>query len=664
VVITNAQSMTIRSVFLLFFLAMAFTITVAQPGPKWTSGSKSAIKHIERAMKSYETGQSDKALTDAGKAIKADSAFVEAWLLIAEISMDRKDETTAIMALEYAVAIDQRFFPPAMYHLGNLHIRQGNYPKALTFLHRYVSLPYRNETMLASVQRSIANCHFAMEAMQNPVIFNPVNLGEGVNSIRDEYFPSLTVDEQLLLFTRQDADRNNADGWNENLYLSQYRDYLWQPARNIGAPVNTRYNEGASAISPDGQMIVFTSCELMRGLGYGEGRSGYGSCDLFYTYRNGNRWAVPQNLGTPVNTNLWESQPAFDADGRTLYFVRGVAGSYGIDNSDIFYTTLDVNGRWIKPVRLGSEINTPGNEEGVFIHPDGQTLYFASDGHPGLGGYDLFLSRKQPDGSWGKAINLGYPINTSRDETGLIVSSSGKTAYFSSNRDGGYGGQDIYQFELDPSLRPFPVTYLKGVVYDSETTKPISASFELININTGAVVINSWSDPVTGDFLISIPADQTWMLNVSKEGYLFYSDHFELTGSATALKPFQKDIPLQPVKTGESVVLKNIFFDVDKSVLKPESLSELERLSALLHRNPMIKIEISGHTDNTGTATRNQTLSESRAKAVVDYLIGAGIPEARLTFKGYAERLPIADNNTEEGRQLNRRTEFKILSHE
>lgn len=655
--------MTIRPLIFLFALIFMVSGALAQPGQKWTSRNKSAIKSLERAMKSYETGQVDKALADASRAIKADSAFIEAWLLKAEIAMDRKDEPAAITALEYAVAIDQRFFPPALYHLGNLHIRQGNYAKALIFLNRYLALPQRNEAMFAAVNRSIANCHFAMEAMKNPVSFNPVNLGEGVNSARDEYFPSLTVDEQLLLFTRQDLDRNNTDGWNENLYLSQYRDYLWQPARNIGSPVNTRYNEGASAISPDGQMIVFTSCELMRGLGYGEGRSGYGSCDLFYTYRNGNRWATPQNLGAPVNTSLWESQPAFDADGRTLYFVRGVAGAAGIDNSDIFYTTLDATGRWTRPVRLGSEINTPGNEEGVFIHPDGQTLYFSSDGHPGMGGYDLYLSRRQSDGSWGKAINLGYPINTSRDETGLIVSSSGKTAYFSSDREGGYGGQDIYQFELDPSLRPFPVTYLKGVVYDAETTKPVSASFELINIVTGVVVISSWSDPVTGDFLISIPADQTWMLNVSKEGYLFYSDHFQLTGTSTALKPFQKDIPLQPVRTGESVVLKNIFFDTDKSVLKPESLSELERLAALLHKNPGIKIEISGHTDNTGTQARNQTLSESRAKAVVDYLISAGISSARLTYKGYADRVPIADNSTDEGRQQNRRTEFRILSN-
>jgi outer membrane protein OmpA-like peptidoglycan-associated protein len=655
----------IRTTLLMVLLAITVSV-FPQNGTftPWTSTSKKAVKSIEKAMDLYQGNQDDKALVEVGKAIKADSSFIEAYMLMAEIAMQRGDDSLAIFALEYAVAIDQRFFPPNLYHLGNLYISRGEYTRALSFLNRYLLLPNKQEKTLASVQKSIATCHFAIDAMKNPVKFNPINLGEGVNSELDEYYPSLTVDELTLLFTRLDKDPSNADGFNENLYLSRFRDYLWQPSRTIGLPVNTRYNEGACAISPDGQIIVFTSCEIQRGLGYGQGRSGYGSCDLFFTYRNGDKWSQPQNLGAPVNSHLWESQPAFDANGKTLYFVRGVPASGAVvQNSDIFFSTIDDQGNWSVPKSVGRNINTDGNEEGVFIHPDGQTLYFSSDGHPGMGGYDIFLSRRQPDGSWGQPVNLGYPINTSKNETGFIVNASGTKAYFSSNRDGGFGGLDIYSFELDPSLRPLPVTYFKGVVYDAETTKPIAARFELINIATGTTVISSSSDPVTGDFILSLPTDQTYALNVNKENYLFYSDRFELKGQFSALKPFEKDIPLQPIRKGETVVLKNIFFDHDKFTLKPESMIELNRLADLLKKNPQIRIEIGGHTDNTGTRKYNETLSENRAKAVIDYLVTQGIQASRLSSRGYADTQPIADNNSEEGKALNRRTEFKITDH-
>lgn len=643
---------------LLFALAIE---TQAQRRHSWTSSSRAAIRHQERAIQHYQQGDIEDALNSVKRAIGRDSAFIEAYLLLAEISMDRRDQETAVFALEYVVVIDQMFFPQALLHLGNLYISKGEYEKALSFLSRYRNMPIRSETLRKAVERSIATCHFAIEAMQNPVDFDPINLGEGVNTPLDEYFPSLTVDEQMLLFTRLDRAPSSLDGWNENLYISRYQDYIWQPAQSLGSPVNSRYNEGASAISPDGQIIVFTSCEIMRGMGYGAGRTGFGSCDLFYTYRTGNQWAVPMNLGRPVNTPRWESQPAFDADGRTLYFVRGVPAQGGmITSANIFYTVLDTNGKWSEPVMLGPHINTEGNEESVFIHPDGQTLYFSSDTHPGMGGYDIFMSRRQPDGEWGKPVNLGYPINTSKDEIGFIVNASGTTAYFSSDRPGGVGGQDIYQFELDPSLRPSPVTYLKGVVFDAETTKPIAAAFELINLNTGETVISSISDPVTGEFLLSLPTNQSWMLNVNKERYLFYSDHFELTGEFTAMKPYEKDIPLYPVRTGESMVLRNIFFDIDRDVLKPESITELERLLDLLRKNPSIEVEISGHTDNTGTRARNEELSKSRAKAVVNYLVEKGIEPDRLSYQGYADTIPIADNATAEGRALNRRTEFKV----
>ncbi len=650
-----------RTLFFLFLLLILQVFVMAQPSGQWTSRNKRAVAAMDKAVQQYQKGEIEQALNLVGKAIRADSSFIEAYILMAEISMDTGRDSLAILALEYAVAINPGFYPTNLYHLGNLYIGQERYERALLVLNRYKTLPDQSENLLQAIERSIATCHFAIHAMKNPVMFNPANLGEGINSSLDEFHPSLTVDEKQLLFTRADIEKDNPDGIDENLYISQFRDYVWKPARKLGSVINTRFNEGAAAISPDGQMIVFTMCEIMGS--YGHGRNGYGSCDLYITFRNGGSWTVPVNLGSTVNTSSWESQPAFDADGKTLYFIRSVRSGRMAGNSDIFITTMGAEGKW-SPLRpLPVNINTPGRELSVFVHPDGQTLFFSSDGHPGMGGLDIFISRKTPEGEWGDPVNLGYPVNTSKDEAGFVIGASGKTGYFFSDRESGYGGHDIWSFELDPSLRPYPVTYLKGIVFDAETTKPLTARFELINLKSGETVASSFSDPITGEFLLGLPSGQAWALNVNQNEYLFYSDHFEMPENATALKPYEKDIPLQPIRKGETVVLKNIFFDHDQYTFKPESMVELKRLASLLKENPTMKIEIGGHTDNTGTRKYNETLSENRAKAVLDFLYTQGISPARLSCKGYADLVPIADNKTEEGRAQNRRTEFKITGN-
>lgn len=648
--------------FLIVILLLFISETYSQTERQWTSKSRRAIRNIERALEYHMNYDTENAYIYASRALRADSSFVEAYMLLGELAMMKKETDVAILAFEYIIAIDPSFFPGVFYHLGNLYISKEDYKKALTVLNRYKQQRNINRQTLALVERSIENCLFAIDAIANPVDFNPINLGRGVNTPQDEYWPSLTVDEKTLLFTRRDIDQRNYDGFSENLYVSTFSNYVWQSARSLGAPINTRYNEGASAISPDGQMLVFTCCEILGR--YPPGRRGYGSCDLFFSYRMGNEWSDPQNMGAPINTSAWESQPAFDVDGKTLYFTRSTINRFGeVQNSNIFYTIVDEDGKWSLPKPIGAPINTSGNEQSVFMHPDGQTMYFSSDGHIGMGGYDIFMSRRLADGSWDEPVNLGYPINTSKDEIGFVVGGSGRNAYFASDREGGYGGLDIYTFELDERLRPMPVTYLQGTVYDSETTRPLMANFELINIQTGNVVVQSYSDPVTGRFLISLPSDQIYALNVNRENYLFYSDHFKIDDGFTALKPFEKDIPLQPIKTGEAVVLKNIFFDHDQFNLKPESVSELQRLVKLLKQNPSIKIEIGGHTDNTGTREYNVVLSENRAKAVYNYLVDAGIDSSRLSYRGYADTIPIADNRTAEGRAENRRTEFKITDN-
>jgi len=322
--------------------------------------------------------------------------------------------------------------------------------------------------------------------------------------------------------------------------------------------------------------------------------------------------------------------------------VRNIRNRTGEVEQDIYRTRIQPwRAAGLCAQKLVPNINTPGREESVFIHPDGQTLYFSSDGHTGMGGLDIFMSQKDENGEWGKPINLGYPINTYNDENSILISSDGKYAYFASDRDGGYGGLDLYYFELPDEFRPKPITYLKGIVYDAETKQKLRAAFELIDVDNDSTIITSFSNDVTGEFLVALPSDKNYALNVQRDGYLFYSDNFSLKGFFSKLEPFLKDIPLQPIKIGERIVLRNIFFELDKYELQSESITELTKILDFLNKNKKLSVELSGHTDDQGSDEYNQELSEMRAKAVYEYLVLHGIDKNRMTFIGYGEEQPI-----------------------
>jgi outer membrane protein OmpA-like peptidoglycan-associated protein len=327
---------------------------------------------------------------------------------------------------------------------------------------------------------------------------------------------------------------------------------------------------------------------------------------------------------------------------------------------DIWVSHLNDNNLWTVPENIGAEINTPGIEMSPFIHPDNQSLYFSSDGQIGLGGYDLFVSRRDSLGKWQAPLNLGYPINTNRDEIGLVVNSRGDKAYYSSDVNKTYG-KDIYVFDLPVRSRPLMTTYMKGKVFDAEDNQLLRAQFELVNLETGINTYQSYSDSLTGEFLVSIPVNSNYMLNVSKNGYLFFSENFTLKDTYQADNPYLKDIPLQPLKTGNRIILKNVFYETDSYALKKESSVELNKVVRLLQTHPKIKIEISGHTDNTGNSDYNRKLSENRARTVVEYLISASVKAERIVSRGYGMNRPVASNDTDEGRAQNRRTELQII---
>lgn len=626
----------------------------------YSTKSKKAIKYYEEATEFYDGRNFEAATEDLKKAIKEDDSFIEAHMLLGYIYSDLHQDQNAIGEIKKAIDINPGFYQGNYFSLARLQFGTGQYEEAKKNYVKYLDKPSANKEMNDMAERDIRSCDFAVAAMDNPFPFKPVNAGDGLNSQYDEYYPSVTADEQTFLFTRKLPADKNQYGFQEDFYVSDINpEGKWGKAYGIGPKINSESNEGAPCLSADGQILFFVACET--DYGYGVDRTGFGSCDIFYSFKNGNDWTKPKNVGPPVCTKWWETQPSFSSDGKTLYFIRGTYDANGKRSQDIYTSVLKEDGKWSGAAKLSNKINTPYNEESVFIHPDNQTLYFSSDGHPGMGGLDIFMSRRQANGEWGEPVNLGYPINTFNDENSLLVSRDGKIAYFASDRVGGYGGLDIYSFDLYEAARPGKTIYVKGKVYDAVTKRPLDADVEAVDLQTGSTVAKLAASKTKGEFLICLPVNKNYAFNASKAGYLFNSENFSLLENKE-YKPIVVNIPLSPITKDSTVVLRNVFFDTDKFNLKDESKVELNKLVDFLNKNPALKIELSGHTDNVGDKKHNQVLSDNRAKSVLEYLAANGILKDRLTSKGYGDTKPVVLNDSDEHRQLNRRTEFKVIS--
>lgn len=646
-----------RSIQFLLVVVILFAgnMASAQPGAKYSIKDNRAIKSYEEAVNAYEIGLSQEAMIEINKALARAENFSEAYLLRAQIYADAGNRSDAIADLERVTQIAAPGFNEIHFYLGELLMKDEKYERAEAAFRKLLQLGSRDRNLLEHTQLMVLSCEFAKSAIKNPKEFDPVNLGPGVNTEASEYFPCITADNSTLLFTRLVADQRVRGGKQEDFYVSTLKEGAWQKAEPI-REINTVFNEGAPTLSADGQWLIFTACEALGGE-WGP-YSGLGSCDLFSSRLVGDKWSEPANL-RPVNSYDWDSQPSFSADGKTLYFVRGKQTARGIKKQDILFSEVKPDGSWTKPAPIPGKVNTPFEEESVMIHPDGETLYFSSNGHPGMGGLDIFYSKKQADGTWGTPVNLGYPINTGADENSLLVSADGVVAYFASDREGGFGGLDLYSFILPEDVRPNPVTFVSGEVFDALSFKKLEARLELIDLESGELIVESYSNPINGKFLVVIPPNRDYALNVARAGYLFYSANFSLKG-VQAGEPYSLEVPLEKLREGSSIVLNNVFFDTDSYELKNASRTELDKLAELLLNNSGLSIEIGGHTDAIGSDSDNQVLSERRAQAVVNYLKEKGIVEGRLTAKGYGETVPIASNDTEAGRAKNRRTEMKV----
>lgn len=636
---------------LLFTCSCIITSSCFSQGLHTTSNK--ALKIYNEGMTEFDYFDFNEAEINFKEAISIDKSFFEAFMMLGELMTKQKRFSEASTYYRAAVKIDSLFYKPVFFSLADAEIMSGDYSDALIHFNVYLAQTGMSEKNRIVAKKNVINCEFAINAMKNPVPFNPVSVGSAINTTDDEYWPSITADGKTLMFTRQtrNSDSNSPFGQGqEDFYISYFSDNAWQLAINAGAPLNTPQNEGAQTLSSDGSYMYFTACSRPGGLG---------SCDIYFSAFLDGKWSEPYDLGKPVNTSNWESQPSISADGKTLYFSSNRPGGFG--GKDIWYSVMNDKDLWTEPVNMGKTINTDGDEMSPFIHFDGRTLYFSSDGRAGMGGFDIYVTRMNDDSTWTEPQNLGYPINTYNDEMGLVIEAGGQKAYFSTVRDKVYG-KDIFSFDLYESARPSPVSYLKGKVYDKETGRLLTADYELINLSKNKVTIKNSTDE-TGNFLVCLPSGYNYGINVNKQGYLFYSENFMFEGQHSIVAPFIKRIILSPIKVGEKMNLSNVFYEFDSWQLKKESTSELNNLASLLSDNKDYIIEIDGYTDSIGSAGYNQVLSEKRALSVVNWLINKGISPDRLKYKGYGNTSPIGDNVTVEGRKLNRRTEAKIIEH-
>jgi outer membrane protein OmpA-like peptidoglycan-associated protein len=622
-----------------------------------------------KAKESYDDGVAaniskdiEKALKSFTNALKADPTFIDAQIQQAASFYKLNKLAEAEEAFEKVVKIDPNFEPEVFFSLGNLEMRQEKFLEAADHYEAYAKSSKANTERKNKAEITARNARFMDNALKNPVPFNPQSLGDKINTPQySEYLPTLTADGETLVYTARVGNQ-------EDFYVSRKINGEFQKGEPI-TDLNTDENEGAQCISTDGHYLFYTVCNRKEVMG---------TCDIFFSQRKGDKWSPAKSFPT-INTNAWESQPSMSADGKIIYFSSDRAGGFG--GRDIWYVAYDGT-KWSEPRNVGKPINTSLDEQTPFIHPDGITMYFTSAGHPGMGGTDIYMARLK-DSTWAEPINLGFPINTKEDEGTLSVSIDGKTAFYARNLNSGTTSKanyDLFSFELPQNVRAYPVTYVKATVSDAETKQPIPDSrLEFIDLSTQKPAIVSFTDE-TGEFLACLPFGKNYALNVSKPGYVFHSENFNLMEINPLHKPYTLSMALQkiplPVVTevkptettnpptiekAKAFVLKNVFFDTDKADLRSESFAELNKLKLLLTENPTMRIELRGHTDSQGSDAHNLDLSDRRAKAVVTYLSKNGIASDRLQWKGFGETSPVDTNDTPEGRQNNRRTEFIIL---
>ncbi len=625
-----------------------------------------------QGIKLFGERKANEAVPFMQEAIRQSPNFLDAHVKLGQLYEFTRKPEPALAAYREAIRIqpDAATNGTAYQGAANLLLRLGRYADALPVLERYQPVFASQSAQYKRVARQLETARFGVQAVANPQPVSPRPVSAGLNTTLSQYFPVLTADEQTLLFT---ALKPEGD---EDLMVSRFTGEAWSAPESLSPDINTPENEGTATLAADGRTVVFTACQ---------NRRGFGGCDLYQSRKTGDVWSRPTNLGPDINTANYESQPSLSADGRRLYFISDRPGGQG--RRDIWRSNRDADGNWQTPVNLGAPVNTAFNEASPFIHANGQSLFFASEGHTGLGGYDLFVTDSVataggagasnggtsdggtttflPAAGWSVPQNLGYPINTSEDQASLFVSANGVRGYYSfeEQKEGVSQRSRLYVFDLPESLRERikPVSYLKGVVLDGRTKKPMTAQIDLVDLKTNQIVSQVRADPETGQYVAVLPGGGQYALYVSGPNYLFKSLSFDFTGKTTPGAALSLDVLLEPVGATSRETLNNLFFDSGRYDLADKSRTELDRLAAFLKANPGVRIEIGGHTDDLGDAATNLALSKKRAQGVVDYLTKAGVVASRVRAVGYGKTRPLLPNTSDENRRQNRRIEWKVL---
>lgn len=625
----------------------------AQTGP--SSDDKKALKAYASGLEAYLHGHFEEALEALDKAVERDPLFFDAWMLQGQILDQSGQRNAAIDAMLTGYGLRPTGFPKGRLRLCEMLHRSGRYAEGVQVLEVVRSLDQWSDwSTQPDWAAAVAHLEFAIQAKDHPVELQSQPLQGDVNTSAPEYYPAITADGSTLLFTRQIGGRTIYEGQEDFFTAVRTGPHSWggvQPLRGI----NTPQNEGAPTLQGDGSRLIFTACSTIEA-GYGD-RAGKGSCDLFeaeWDDQEG-RFSLGVNLGAP-NTSDWESQPTLSADGSTLLFVRARRATRDHPaQQDIFMSKRMQSGAWSPASPLSSTINTPGIEENPVLHPDGTTLYFVSNGHPGMGGLDLFKSEREADGSWGVPVNLGYPINTHNDESSVLVTPDGRWALFATDRDEP-GNLDLWEMKLPESAIAHEVRVLRGVVHDAHDGEPVEATVDVVYPN-GQLVAQVATESRSGHFELPLPDAPALRFRVDHPHYAFYS---ELVDWSEVNPGSEVVIELTRFEVGTVLTLKDVRFAINSAELEVVFQPELEQLANLLLANDE-HIEIVGHTDNRGQEEDNQVLSESRALAVRNYLHDRGVPLERMKHSGQGADSPIATNETEAGRALNRRTEIIVI---
>lgn len=580
------------------------------------------------------------------KALEEDSMYSDALRLLGDAAWQSRNDKAMAAAYVKLLQVCPDASADAHYRLANYYYAEKSFAKAITFFESFLDFNKVKEENAYDASQKITRA----KLMQHPVPFQPAPL-TNVSTGDPEYLAIISPDQEICFFTRRFEEQKKGSLFPssvEKFMVSYRKEDAFDQGAVMPPPFNKSgsNNEGGASITIDNKHLYFTVNKN-------------GNFDIYTSDEVNGVWSEPRSVGPEINhPDRWDSQPCIAADGKTLYFVS-IRDSV-TRTSDIYVSKKDATGKWSAMKSIGAPINTEGSEKTPFIHPDNKTFYFSSDALPGMGGYDIYMSKLQSDGSWGVPVNLGYPINTEGNELGFFVSTDGRKGYFASDVLKGSGGYDIFEFDLPATVRPDRVLFIKGDLKDENNEVPQSAQIELKNAATRqqAEVIY---DSTSGKYTSVVLFDDDYILTVKKQGYAYTSSYFSKEDS-TQNQPKKVDLQLKKTEVGSTYRLENIHFDTESSSLTQQDQNIIFDFSVYLRENPSMKVGLYGHTDNVGDQSVNLKLSEARAKSVLEFLVAKGISRDRLSFKGFGSTKPVAPNDTPEGRAQNRRTEFVILS--